>query len=225
MAHDRARRYAARNRLEPGTRERRSCASENVGSTFRSHRINRICFKRWRIRALCRFHCCFDQSRHDTQSAIAAPHVKARDGPDRHIVHALQSSRAIEPRQIIPRRKLAPADGPLTIEGEQAWRRAMLHDLVECALVFLALPRLWYSLPIRQYMHQQPLLAPPLPNRSSRADQRSGVRGRIVSCMSSYFPLARYSTCGVPPNETKISRRQPAAVRKLGRDLLSFHPS
>lgn len=31
MAHDWARRYVARNRLEPGMRERRSCAGENVG--------------------------------------------------------------------------------------------------------------------------------------------------------------------------------------------------
>src|SRR5262249_3077072 len=33
-------------------------------------------------------------------------------------------------------------------------------------------------------MHQQPLLAPTLPNRSSRAGQRSGVSGRIVRRMS-----------------------------------------
>src|SRR5262245_44689363 len=36
---------------------------------------------------------------------------------------------------------------------------------------------------MRQYMHQQPLLAPHLPNRSSSAGHRSGVSGRIVSFM------------------------------------------
>ena len=41
-----------------------------------------------------------------------------------------------------------------------------------------------YSLPMRQYMHQQPPHAPFSPNRSLRASQRSGVPGWIVSfCM------------------------------------------
>src|SRR4029450_3873549 len=41
-------------------------------------------------------------------------------------------------------------------------------------------------------MHQQPLLAPPLPNKSSRAGQRSGVSGRMVSGIAFSSPLARW---------------------------------
>ena len=37
-------------------------------------------------------------------------------------------------------------------------------------------------------MHQQPLLAPPLPNKSSRAGQRSDVSGRIESFTGINFP-------------------------------------
>jgi hypothetical protein len=40
---------------------------------------------------------------------------------------------------------------------------------------------------MRQYMHQQPLLAPHLPNRSSSAGHRSGVSGRIVSFMPPFL--------------------------------------
>jgi hypothetical protein len=194
MAHDWARRYAARNRLEPGMPERRSCASENVGSAFRSQRINGIRFKRWCIGALCRFHCCFDQSRHDTLPAIAAPHVKARDRPDRHIVQALERSRAIEPRQIIPWRKLTPADGPPPSNASKPGG-GPCFTISWNARLFFWRSRLWYSLPILQNMHQQPLLAPPLPNKSSRAGQRSGVSGRIVSGMLSTFSWPGSSTC------------------------------
>src|SRR5262245_17175722 len=58
-------------------------------------------------------------------------------------------------------------------------------------------------------MHQQPLLAPDLPNRSSSAGHRSGVTGRIVGFIP---PL-----CIVRSLRTGVDlRRRPASAQGIG---------
>jgi hypothetical protein len=67
----------------------------------------------------------------------------------------------------------------------------MLHDLVECAAVFLALPLVVFTA-------DPPVHAPTAVARATFAEQvfksrpEVGRERRIVSCMSSYFPLARW---------------------------------
>src|SRR6516162_2630866 len=56
-------------------------------------------------------------------------------------------------------------------------------------------------------MHQQPLLAPDLPNRSSSAGHRSGVSGRIVNLMPPFL-------FGMPRSHS-LSTRDLAERRKF----------
>ena len=87
---------------------------------FESSKMNQITFQ--------------DESRHrrgdqrgrNTLFAIALAHIKAGERPDRHIVYALESPRAIEPRQGLARCKLAPAHSHIAVEGEQPWRWTVL---------------------------------------------------------------------------------------------------
>src|SRR5579864_3700693 len=72
------------------------------------------------------------------------------------------------PTATSPSKAISPGGGP----SFTTWRKADLFFSRGC---------LRYALPIRQYMHQQPLQAPNSPNRSSSAGQTSGVRGRILS--------------------------------------------
>src|SRR5215471_4667191 len=65
---------------------------------------------------------------------------------------------------------------------------------------------------MRPYMHQQPLVAPRLPNRSSSAGHVFGVRGRMVSFMTFLPHLPRpyhpdvYSACATTPNDIAHAR-------------------
>ncbi len=182
-------RRAVSDRLESGARKCRYCACEHIGSAFRLIRVDRIRFEGWRFRELCSFDCRRDQGRHDALLAITAPNIKARERPygisstrskDRALSSHGKSSRGVswhQPTARSPSKASKPGGGP---------RFTILRN----ALRFFSRGRLWYSLPILQYMHQQPLLAPPLPNKSSRAGHRSGVSGRIVSCIQPLFSFS-----------------------------------
>src|SRR5215471_13614522 len=81
-----------------------------------------------------------------------------------------KSSRGVswhQPTASSPSKANKPGGGPCLTIARKARR-------------FLSRGRWWYSLPILQYMHQQPLHAPALPNKSSSAGQRSGISGRMV---------------------------------------------
>lgn len=69
------------------------------------------------------------------------------------------------------------------IGREGLWRATVLNPARRKACRFFFRSRLRYCGPILQYMHQQPLIAPGLPNSSSRAGQRSGVSRQMVSFM------------------------------------------
>src|SRR5438132_8322605 len=75
----------------------------------------------------------------DALPAIANAYIETGERPDRHLVHALEPPRPVEPRQCIARRKLAPADGDVPVERNQA-RRAALHNLTKRRFVLLARP-------------------------------------------------------------------------------------
>jgi hypothetical protein len=110
VAQDRARRHAASSDLEPGTRKGRGIAGRRRAR--RPVRIKWIRFERGGVRALCRFQRRCDQRRRDAPLATALAHVEAGERPDRHIVHALEPPRAIEPRQGVARREGEPITRP-----------------------------------------------------------------------------------------------------------------
>src|SRR6516162_1195234 len=73
--------------------------------------------------------CRVDRGRlRDALPTITLAHVETGERPDRRIVHPLEPSRAIQPRQHVPRCQLTPAHSGIAIEGEQTRRRAALHD-------------------------------------------------------------------------------------------------
>jgi hypothetical protein len=124
VAHERARRHAASDRLETGARARRRSPRNDVGRALRCVGIHRLGFQRRGPGALGGFHRRSDQRRHDAPSAVALAPIKAGQRPDRHRIHALEQPRAIQPRQSVAWWKLAPPHGPVTVEGEQALEAA-----------------------------------------------------------------------------------------------------
>lgn len=134
-AHDRPRRKMARNNPESGARKRRSVAGRGAAGAQLS--IERICLNRrcaGQLRCLERLG---NQSRRYTPPPVALAHIKARDRPDRDIIHPLQPPLPVEPWQRVARRKLTPSNGQIAIECNQPWRRPRLHYFQKCSLVLL----------------------------------------------------------------------------------------
>jgi hypothetical protein len=128
MAHDRSGRLAPSDGRESEAPERGSRTREHVGRAARPRNVDWICFESRRIGALGRFQCLDDESRHNALSAIPAPYIETREGPNRHIVDRLESWLAIEPAQILSRRELTPTYRPLAVKSQQAWWGPLLHD-------------------------------------------------------------------------------------------------
>ena len=71
---------------------------------------------------------------------ISLAHIKTREGPDPHLVYALQSPRPIKPGQGIAWCKLAPAYCQITVEGEQACRLTALNQFTKRCFIRRARP-------------------------------------------------------------------------------------
>jgi len=184
MAHDGSGGLAASNRPESETLERGSPPCEQVGRTAGSCSVDRIGFERPRIRTLRDFQRLDDQICHHASSAIPAPDIETREGPNRHIIDRLENWLAIEPAQILTRRELTPAHRPLPIESQQPWWWTLLHDPAERALVFVARPLVIFRA-------DSPVHAPATVAGSALAKEgfkggpERGVSGRIVRFMRS----------------------------------------
>jgi hypothetical protein len=85
----------------------------------------------WRLGPLSRFQGFSDESRHNPLSAIPAPYIETRDGPDRHIVDWPQILLATQPTQIVSWRELTPAYRPVAVKSQQPWWRTLIHDSLE----------------------------------------------------------------------------------------------
>jgi hypothetical protein len=185
MAHDGPRRCAAANCPETSARESRGVSRARRAG--RQITVKRIGLKRRRSCTFCTPYRCRDQRRSNALPAITLAHIKTRDRPDGHIIHSPEPPGPIEPRQRVAGRKLAPPDRQVAIESQQARRRARFTTSRNAAL-FLWRGFLRYALPIRQYMHQQPLQAPLSPKRSSSSGQSLGVSARILSFVTGRHP-------------------------------------
>jgi hypothetical protein len=71
---------------------------------------------------------------------MRTPHVEARDRPYGQVIHRLEVPGAGEPPQGGSRGKLAPSDGDVAAEGEQAGRLPGCCELFEVVLVVLTGP-------------------------------------------------------------------------------------
>ena len=115
--HDRSRGRASSDDAETGAGEGR-----DVSGSRRARRncgIDWIRFDGWRLRSGGGLHRGGNERGGDALPPIALAHVEARDRPHRHIVHAREAPRAVEPWHRIARRDLTPAHGQVADEASR----------------------------------------------------------------------------------------------------------
>ena len=135
--------------------------------------------------------------------------VEARDRPHRGVVDAPQPPGAVERRQGLAWRELAPPDrGSVVVEHEQSGRWTVAHTTWRKASRLAAGERCRYGAPMRQYMHQQRPTGPSAEKRSSSAGQRSAVSSRTTSSITS-------DSASMVPTLRARRRRTVSAMRTI----------
>ena len=97
MSLDWPREFPASNRPESEPSIGGNHAREHVGRTAGSRSVDWICFQCRSVGTLRRFQSLDDESSHDSSSAIPAPNIETREGPNWHVVNRFENWLAIEP--------------------------------------------------------------------------------------------------------------------------------
>ena len=136
MPHDRPLGTSASHDPESGPLEG-GCES-STRRRRRSCRIERVGLQRRSPGSFCGLQGANNKGRGDSLPPESDAYVQARNAPDGSTVYRPQAPLTVEPRQVRPGSKLAPAYRPIVNKCEKAGWRTVLHNLAKVSSILLS---------------------------------------------------------------------------------------